>query len=45
MAFLYMSKQTNGSEWRDLLTAEIPDLDFRIHPETGDPAEIEAALV
>ncbi|MBT6205876.1 MAG: glyoxylate/hydroxypyruvate reductase A [Alphaproteobacteria bacterium] len=45
MALLYMSRQTNGDDWRDLLTAELPDLEFRTHPETGDPAGIDAALV
>ena len=45
MALLYLSKQTDGETWRRLLTAELPGLDFRIPPDTGDPAEIDAALV
>jgi glyoxylate/hydroxypyruvate reductase A len=45
MAMLYISPQTNSEEWRTLMRAEIPDLDFRIAPETGDPGEIEAVLV
>jgi len=45
MALLYLSKQTNGEEWRELLTAELPDLDFRTPDAVGDPAEIDAALV
>lgn len=45
MAMLYMSKWPNGDEWGGLLRRQIPDLDFRIHPETGDPAEIDAVLV
>lgn len=45
MALLYISPQTNGEEWRTLLCAEIPDLDFRVAPEIGNPEDIEAALV
>ena len=45
MALLYISPQTNGEEWRTLFCAAIPDLDFRIAPEIGDPGDIEAALV
>ncbi len=45
MALLYLSRQTDGEEWRALLTAELPGLDFRTPGEAGDPAEIDAALV
>ena len=45
MALLYLSDGTNGEEWRQLMRAEIPDLDFRIHPEIGDPAEIAMTLI
>ena len=42
MALLYLSRQTDGEEWRALLTAELPGLDFRTPGEAGDPAEIDA---
>ncbi|MDA1072188.1 MAG: glyoxylate/hydroxypyruvate reductase A [Proteobacteria bacterium] len=45
MAMLYMSQWSNGDLWRDLMTGHLPGLDFRIHPETGNPADIEAVLV
>jgi len=45
MAMLYMSDGTNGEEWRALMCGLIPGLDFRIHPEIGDPAEIEMTLI
>jgi glyoxylate/hydroxypyruvate reductase A len=31
--------------WRDLMVGHLPGLDFRIHPQTGDPADIDAMLV
>jgi glyoxylate/hydroxypyruvate reductase A len=31
-------------EWRSALAAELPDLDFRVDPEVGDPGEISYAL-
>ncbi len=45
MAMLYMSQWSNGDLWRDLMVGHLPGLDFRIHPETGDAAEIDAVLV
>jgi glyoxylate/hydroxypyruvate reductase A len=45
MALLYMSDGTSGGEWRDLMRALIPDLDVRIHPDIGDPADIEMTLI
>ena len=45
MALLYMSDGTNGGEWRELMCGLIPDLDFRIHPDIGDPADIEMTLI
>ena len=45
MAMLYMSQRKNGEEWRALMEKEVPGIDFRIHPESGDPTEIEAAMV
>ena len=45
MALLYMSDGTQGEEWRELMGAEIPGIDFRIHPDTGNPADIEMTLI
>ena len=45
MAMLYMSHWSGGDHWRDLMAKEIPDIDFRIDPEIGDPAEIDAILI
>jgi len=45
MAMLYMSRWSNGDLWRDLMTSHLPGLDFRIHPETGNPADIDAVLI
>ncbi len=45
MVLLYLSPQTNGEEWRTLMCAELPGLDFRIAPDIGNPEDIEAALV
>jgi len=45
MAMLYMGDASNGGEWRELMRELIPDLDFRIHPEIGDPADIEMTLI
>ena len=44
MAMLYLADQSGGDHWAELMRAEIPDIDFRIHPEIGDRAEIEAVL-
>ncbi len=45
MALLFYSRDDDARAWRDALLARLPDLDFRIWPETGDPAEITSALV
>ena len=45
MAMLYMSDWANGEHWATLMRQHLPDLDFRIHPEIGDPADIEMALI
>jgi glyoxylate/hydroxypyruvate reductase A len=44
MKVLFSSGSFDPARWRDGLTAEFPDLDFRVHPELGDPAEIEVSL-
>lgn len=45
MALLFYSLVDDPDAWREALSRELPDLDFRVHPEIGDPAEIEVALV
>ncbi len=45
MALLYMSPHGDGATWRRLLAAEMPALDFRVHPDGGAAGEIEAVLV
>jgi glyoxylate/hydroxypyruvate reductase A len=42
---LFKSDAGRNEWWRKELGARIPDLDFRVWPETGDPADIELALV
>ncbi|HXH02735.1 MAG TPA: glyoxylate/hydroxypyruvate reductase A [Candidatus Competibacteraceae bacterium] len=45
MALLFYSPSDDPDAWRAMLTRELPDLDFRVWPETGDPAAIDVALV
>jgi glyoxylate/hydroxypyruvate reductase len=45
MALLFLSPDDPAEAWRAALCAAIPDLDFRIWPAAGDPAEIDLALV
>ncbi|ANK80174.1 MAG: glyoxylate/hydroxypyruvate reductase A [Rhizobiales bacterium NRL2] len=42
---LFASHADRDDWWRETLLAEMPDLDFRTWPETGDVAEVEYALV
>lgn len=35
----------NAQRWKAELGRHLPDLDFRVHPEIGDPAEIEIAVM
>jgi glyoxylate/hydroxypyruvate reductase A len=35
----------DAQRWKDELGRHLPDLDFRVHPEIGDAAEIESAVV
>ena len=44
MAMLHMSNRDDGESWRALLTRHLPGLDFRVHPDHGDPPEIDAVL-
>ena len=45
VALLFLSPDDPADAWRAELQARIPDLDVRIWPEIGDPAEIDLALV
>lgn len=43
-ALVFTSPVDDAGAWRDALAAELPDLDFRVDPEIGDPADIRYAL-
>jgi glyoxylate/hydroxypyruvate reductase A len=45
MAVLLSTKTTTMEAWRDALLAVDPSLEIRLFPDSGDPAEIEAAVV
>jgi glyoxylate/hydroxypyruvate reductase A len=45
MALMFLSADDPAEAWREALLATIPELDFRIWPEVGNPAEIDLALV
>ncbi|MBL8703404.1 MAG: glyoxylate/hydroxypyruvate reductase A [Rhodospirillales bacterium] len=45
MALLLRTSSSRGPWWRGEFARELPDLDFRVHPEVGDPKDIEYALV
>ncbi len=45
MAILFVSAIDDPVAWRRELARRLPDLDFRVWPEVGDPADIEVALV
>jgi glyoxylate/hydroxypyruvate reductase len=42
---LFISSDDDPVAWRANLAAAMPGLEMRVWPETGDPAEIDAALV
>ncbi|MBM3572375.1 MAG: glyoxylate/hydroxypyruvate reductase A [Alphaproteobacteria bacterium] len=44
MALLFKGLSDNVEEWRRELTRRIPDLDMRIWPDVGDPADIDVAF-
>ena len=44
-AVLFRTDNDNPDQWRDALTRRIPDLDFRVWPDVGNPEEIGFALV
>ncbi len=45
MALLFYSRDDDALAWGNALRRRLPDLDFRVWPETGDPAEVTMALV
>lgn len=45
MALMFLSPDDPAEAWRAALLARVPELDFRIWPEVGNPAEIDVALV
>jgi glyoxylate/hydroxypyruvate reductase A len=45
MALLFYSLVDDPEAWREAVLRELPDLDFRVFPAIGDPAEVEVALV
>lgn len=45
MAFLFLSKSDKVHIWKEELTRLIPDLDFRIWPDAGNPEDIDFALI
>ena len=45
MALLFYSPDEDAQAWRRALLRRLPDLDYRVWPDVGDPAEIDAALV
>ena len=45
MVILFYSLSDGPAPWREALGRALPGLDFRVWPQTGDPDEIEYALV
>jgi len=44
-AVLFASSADNPAAWRAAIESRLPGVDFRVWPETGDPADIDAAIV
>ena len=44
-ALVFYSPVDNHVAWKKALTAELPDLDFRVDPDIGDPTDIRYALM
>ncbi|WP_448189340.1 2-hydroxyacid dehydrogenase [Azospirillum sp. sgz301742] len=45
MTLLFISAADNADAWRGELAKRLPDLEFRVWPDIGDPADIIYALV
>lgn len=43
-ALVFYSRVDDPAAWRDALIEELPDLDFRLPEDPGDPAEVRYAL-
>jgi glyoxylate/hydroxypyruvate reductase len=43
-ALVFYSQYDDPEAWREALAAELPDLDFRVAPALGDPAEVRYVL-
>lgn len=43
-ALVFYSPVDDPAAWRDALAGELPDLDFRVDEDGGDPAEVSYAL-
>jgi glyoxylate/hydroxypyruvate reductase len=44
-ALIFYSAFDDPEAWRRALTAELPNLDVRVHPDIGDPSDVCYALV
>lgn len=44
-ALVFYSPVDDPLAWKEALTAELPDLDFRVAPDVGDPETVDYALV
>lgn len=44
MAILYKSDPVRGAEWARLHRERAPDIDFRVWPDVGDPADIRYVI-
>ncbi len=45
MTLLFVSAADNADAWRAEIAKRLPDLDFRVWPDVGNPADITYALV
>lgn len=45
MRVVFHSESADPAQWREALQEEMPELDLRVWPDVGDPAEVEAMLV
>jgi len=45
MRLVFYSRTDDPAPWRRALAAALPDLDFRVWPDIGDPATVDCTLV
>ncbi|WP_343314435.1 glyoxylate/hydroxypyruvate reductase A [Brucella sp. BE17] len=43
-ALLFYSEFDSPDEWQEVIKAELPELDFRVYPDVGDPTEVKYIL-